>query len=294
MGVTASAVAANSAARRGDVSQIGQRRSPTLVGLIGVGDTPARPCAASAALENYATLISDRTPLRTLRVPLPGGDVRTVSDRIVSMSPSASVVFVVGLDPLDSAAVQHRVADYGGPLVITEIDLVSVALAAAALAMLRGRSTAPRRSGIVAIDIEYAPRLGPLLFAVSGQSVTNWHERDAAAGSLCAALGPDDVLIDLAGSAPSDIAAGRTVAMPAAPFDYGALVLPGLLSVLSRCSKPVLTLELLASCARALALLTPAGAVLPDLRQRLLVPAVARHVARTLGERVPPGSNHHR
>ncbi|MDQ1321228.1 MAG: hypothetical protein QG655_2471 [Actinomycetota bacterium] len=290
MGVAATAVAGNSAGRRGGVSQTGRLRSPALVGLAGVGATGERPGAAWATLENYAALISDRTPVRTLRVPLPAGDVRAVSDRIISMSYSASVVFVVGLDPLDSAAVQHRAADYGGPLVITEIDVVSVALAAAVLAMLRDRRPAARRGGIVVIDIERAPRLGPLLFALSGRSVTSWHERDAAAGSLCAALGPDDVLVDLAGSAPSDIAAGRTVTMPTVPFDYGALALPGLLSALGRCSKPVLTLELLASCARALALLTPAGAVLPDLRQRLLVPAVARHVARSLGERVQPGS----
>lgn len=294
MGVAAPAVADNSAGWRGGVSQTGRLRSPALVGLVGVGATGERPGAAWVALENYATLISDRTPVRTLRVPLPAGDVRAVSDRIISMSSSASVVFAVGLDPLDSAAVQHRTADYGGPLVITEIDVVSVALAAAVLAMLRGRRTAARRGGIVAIDIEYAPQLGPLLFALSGRSVTSWHERDAAAGSLCEALGPDDVLVDLPGSAPPDIASGRTVTMPAVPFDYGSLVLPGLLSALGRCSKPVLTLGLLAACARALALLTPAGAVLPDLRQRLLVPAVARHVARVLGERVPPGSDHQR
>lgn len=49
-----------------------------------------------------------------------------------------------------------------------------------------------------------------------------------------------------------------------------------------------MNLELLASCARALALLTPAGAVLPDLRQRLSVPAVARHVARSLVSEFSP------
>jgi hypothetical protein len=117
---------------------------------------------------------------------------------------------------------------------------------------------------------------------------------DAAAHPLSAALGPDDVLVDLVGSTPPDIAMGRTVNRPAEPFDFGALVLPGLVRALCLCGKPVLTLDLLAACTRALALLTPPGAVLPDTSQRLLVPAVARHAARALGERVPPGSNDRR
>ncbi len=137
-------------------------------------------------------------------------------------------------------------------------------------------------------DTESAPRLGPILLAASGRSVTSWHERDAAAYPLCRVVRCDDVLIDLAGAAAPGVAPARTLTLPAALFDYGALVLPGLLSALCEHRETVLTLDVLASCARALALLTPADRVMPDMSQRLLIPAVARHVARTLGERPRP------
>jgi hypothetical protein len=265
--------------------------SPIEVGVIGVAATRTRPCIAWMAMEDYAALISDRTALRAVRLPLPRGDARTVADRIISFSSPVSAMFVVGLGPSDSATVQRRVADHGGPLVITELDVVTVALAAATMATLRGRGIAPRQGGIVVTDAESAPRLGPILLAAWGRSVTSWHERDAVARPLCRAMSRDNVLIDLAGTAPPSIAPGRTLTMPAALFDYGALVLPGLLSALCGHRKAVLTLDMLAACARALALLTPADRVLPDLNQRLLIPAVARYVARTLSERASTGSH---
>jgi len=242
-------------------------------------------------MEDYAALIEDRTPLRPARLPLPGGDVRTVSDRIIGVSSSAPVMFVVGLGSSESATVQRLVADYGGPLVITELDVVTVALAAAALATLRGHRIGVQRGGIVVTDIEAAPRLGPILFAVSGRSVTGWHERDASAHPLGRVVSADDVLIDLAGTAPPGIASRRTLNLPTVLFDYGALVLPGLISALCRSGKAALTLDVLASCARAVALLTSADGVLPDLSHRLLTAAVARQVSRTLAERHPPGSH---
>lgn len=265
--------------------------SPIEVGVIGVGASHARPCTTWTAMEAYATLISDRTALRAVRLPLPRGDARTVADRIITISSPASAMFIVGLGPSDSAAVQRRLADHGGPLVVTELDVVTAALAAAAMATLRSHGIAPRQGQIVVTDTESAPRLGPILLAASGRSVTSWHERDAAAYPLCRVVSRNDVLIDLAGTAAPSIAPGRTLTLPAALFDYGALVLPGLLSALCGHREAVLTLDILACCARALALLTPADRILPDLNQRLLIPAVARHVARTLSERPQPGSH---
>ncbi len=48
-----------------------------------------------------------------------------------------------------------------------------------------------------------------------------------------------------------------------------------------------LTVEVLAACARALALVTAAGAILPGLDERLLIPAIGRHVDRVLCENPP-------
>jgi hypothetical protein len=258
------------------------------VGVIGVAATRSRPCAAWTAMKDYAVLISARTPIRTVRVALPPGDARTVVARITNMPRPVSAVFVVGLGPSDSATVQRRVADHGGPLVITELDLVTVALAAAATATLRCNGIVPRQGRIVVTDAERAPRLGPILLAASGASVTSWRERDAAAYPLCRVMFRNDVLIDLAGTVAHGVAPGRILTLPAALFDYGALVLPGLLSAICGHREPALTLDMLASCVRALALLTPADQVLPNLSQRLLIPAVARHVTPTMTDWPPP------
>ncbi|SBS70522.1 conserved hypothetical protein [uncultured Mycobacterium sp.] len=273
-------------------AQAGRVLSPIEVGVIGVAATRTQPCPAWTAMEDYAALISERTALRAVRLPLPAGDARTVADRIISLCSPASAMFIVGLGPSDSATVQRRVAGHGGgPLVITELDVVTAALAAAATATLRGHGSAPRPGQIVVTDTESAPQLGPIVLAAWGRSVTSWHERDAAAYPLCRVVSRNDVLIDLAGTAAPNIAPGRTLTLPAAPFDYGALVLPGLLSALCEQREAVLTLDILACCARALALLTPADRILPDLNQRLLIPAVGRHVARTLSERTQRGSH---
>lgn len=258
------------------------------VAVIGAATTRSRPCAAWAAMEDYADLISARTSIRTVRVALPRNDARSVVSRITTLPSPVSAVFVVGLRPSDSATVQRRVADHGGPLVITELDLVTVALAAAATATLRCNGIVPRRGRIVVTDAERAPRLGPILLAASGASVTGWRERDATAYPLSRVMFRNDVVVDLAGTVAHSVAPGRILTLPSALFEYGALVLPGLLSAICGHAEPTLTLDVLASCVRALALLTPADHVLPDLTQRLLIPAVARHVSRALSDHAPP------
>lgn len=252
------------------------------VGVMGVAATRAQPCAAWTAMDDYVELISDCTPLRAVCLPLLHCDARTVVSRILNRPWPVSAMFVVGLGPSESATVQRRVADHGGPLVITELDLITVAMAAAAIGTLRVRGTAPRQGRIVVTNAERAPRLGPTILAASGGSVTGWHENDSASYPLCRVMRDNDVLIDLAGTVPSTIAPGRILALPSTWFDQGALVLPGLLSAVCGRGETRLTLDTLASCARALALVAPAGDVLPAPDQQLLIPAITQLVARTL------------
>jgi hypothetical protein len=258
------------------------------VGVIGVASTRTQPCAEWTAMDDYAGLISDRTPLRAVRLPLPHTDARNLVSRITNLPWPVSAVFVVGLGSSESATVQRRVADHGGPLVITELDLITVALAAAAMGTLRDLGIGSRKGRIVVTNAERAPRLGPTILAACGGSVTGWRERDAAAYPLCRVMFHNDVLIDLAGITPHSVAPRRILTLPSTGFDYGKLVLPGLLSALCGRGETHLTLDTLACCARALALVTPSGDVLPDLDQRLLIPAITRRVARTLGL-PPPG-----
>jgi hypothetical protein len=182
---------------------------------------------------------------------------------------------------------QRRVTDHGGPLVITELDLITVAMAAATMGTLRRQGIQPRQGRIVVSNAESAPRLGPTILAASGGSVTGWHNRDAATYPLCRVMLRNDVLIDLAATATQGIAPGRILTLPPRSFDYGKLVLPGLLSALCGRGETRLTLDTLACCARALTLVTPSGQILPDLDQRLLIPAITRQVARTLNLPTP-------
>lgn len=258
------------------------------VALIGVAADRSRPSAAWTAIDDYADLLSTRTPIRTMRIALPRADARAVVARISHLPASVATVFVVGLGPSDSTNVQRCVAARGGPLVVFELDLVTVALAAAATGTLRRNGIPPRHGRIVVAEPERAPRLGPILLAASGASTTSWYERDAAAYPLRRVMSCNDILIDLAGTAPRNVAPGRIVTLPSTPFAYGALALPGLLSAVSRRGQAIPTLDVLASCTRALTLLTSTNQVLPELSQRLLIPAVTRHAARAMAGQPHP------
>ena len=52
------------------------------VGVVGVAATRSQPCPEWTSTNNYAALISSRTPLRAVRLPLPRSDARTVVSRI--------------------------------------------------------------------------------------------------------------------------------------------------------------------------------------------------------------------
>ena len=101
------------------------------------------------------------------------------------------------------------------------------------------------------------PRLGPLLLTAGVGTLTTWNQRDAEDYPLRRVMAHNDVLIDLTGTAPDTAAPGRTLRLPGNPFDYGALVLPGLLSALCAHDASSLTIDVLAACARALARRTP-------------------------------------
>ncbi|WP_407689284.1 hypothetical protein [Mycobacterium sp. HUMS_1102779] len=115
-----------------------------------------------------------------------------------------------------------------------------------------------------------------------------WNQRAAEDYPLRAVMAHADLLIDLAGSAPDTAAPGRTLRLPRERFDYGALVLPGLLAALCGRNGVRLTIDVLVACARALAAITPTGQIVPALTESLLVPTVDAEVARALGEHRSP------
>ena len=154
------------------------------IGAVGVAAvrTPSAPVPARACwavMENYAALITEATPMRALPLPLTQNEPATVAARLSQLPSRVAAVFLIGLNPSGAAHVQRAMAAVGGPPVISELDVVTAALSAAATSFLRGRDIAPRRGRIVATGAGAAPRLGPLLIALGAGSMTTWQPFDA-------------------------------------------------------------------------------------------------------------------
>jgi len=189
----------------------------------------------------------------------------TVASAITGHRTRLSAAFVVGLGASESAAVQRRVAEAAGPLVIAEIDVVTAAQAAAVMAMLRSRGVQRQRARVAMAGAESAPLLGPILIACGIGELTSWHPRDAQDYPLNRLMEHNDIVICPKAAAPMLVAWDRTLTIPHDPFDFGALVLPGLLGAL--CGHGVTALDVLhlAAAAHAVALVTPTLRVLPEL-----------------------------
>ena len=260
------------------------------VGVIGVAtartvDPPLPQRSAWLAMEDYAAIINERTPMRALQLPLSTGGVWTVASAIAGFPSRLSAVLVIGLAASESAAVQRQVADTAGPLVIGEIDIVTATLAAAVITVLGSRGVPQERARVVMTGTESAPLLGPVLIACGIGDLTTWHNRDAAAFPLDRLMAHNDILIDPNAAAPGQVAPDGSLTIPHDPFEFGALVLPGLLGALCGHGVATLDVEHLAAAANAVARLTPAGQVLPELNEPMLVTAIAHHVSKTITDR---------
>ncbi|WP_301121310.1 hypothetical protein [Mycolicibacterium fortuitum] len=260
-------------------------------GVVGVAATrtrsaphPRRP-ANWRAMHRYATLIAEHTPMRALSLPLTHRDPGAIAAHLTDRSTGLDAIVLIGPDGPASAHIAAAVHRGGGPTVISELDVLTVALGAAALTCLRRRSIAPRSGRIAVTGADSAPRLGPLLAALGAGPMTTWHRHDIDPHRLPAALAGLDLLIDLDNSVARHLGPPDTLRLPEYPFEHTALILPGLLNGLHPYPRTLISVDILAACSRALALITPAGRTLPRLYDRLLDPAVARHVTRTLDPR---------
>ena len=130
------------------------------------------------AMEDYAAMICDRTALHAVRLPLATADVNTVIARVLSLQPRISAAFVVGLDAPAATAVQHGVAERGGPLVVTEIDVVTATLTAMTISALRNLVVGPRVGQVVITGAHRAPMLGPTLLMSGVAGISSWRTSD--------------------------------------------------------------------------------------------------------------------
>lgn len=233
-------------------------------------------------MEDYAALISGCTALRAAVFPLTDRGVAAVAAQVTALRERVAVVFVTGLRSAESMDVQAEVIAAEGPLVVTELDLVTAALAAATVATLHARRLRPGLGRVMVTGVDGAPHLGRVLSGLGVGTVTSFHQRTTSTFPLRQLMSHHDVLIDLTGTVSPLEAPCRILSLPTEPFDLAALALPGLLSALRGHECPVLTVDALTAAARAIALVTPGDRSLPDPHDQQLTSAVAQQVSRTL------------
>ena len=257
--------------------------SPT-VGVVAVKRRPATTTAIGSdwsTMDDYADLLSRHADLSAVPLPLTAADPDIVIARLRSLPSAPTALLLIGFDAAAAAHVQRAVKGENGPVIITDADALTAALGAAALTTLHRHGAAVRRGRIV-ITGTAPPALGPLLARLNAGVITSWHSYDAEDFPLRQVMAYHDVLVDLAGAAPEDLAPGRTITTPESPYEYGSLVLPGLLRALCAHPHPRLNIDVLAACSRGVALVTPADRMLPRADERLLVTSVAHRVQRAL------------
>jgi hypothetical protein len=232
-------------------------------------------------MENYADLLASRANLRAVPLPLTTADPDVIIARLRALPSRPKALLLVGFDPCAGSRVRRAVAADNGPVVVTEIDAVTAALGAAALTLLHRHGAAVRRGRIV-ITGNPPPKLGPLLARLNAGTITSWQTYDAEDFPLRQVMAHHDVLIDLAGVAPDDLAPEKVITAPESAYECGSLVLPGLLHGLCAHPHPSVDIGVLAACARGVALVTPTDRLLPSRDERLLATSVAHRVQRAL------------
>lgn len=258
------------------------------VAVVAVSEARGHPRVGRScwvAMEDYATLLSDRTALRAFSMPTTCREPTLIAEWVANLSPTVAAVFLLGSSPVESIAVQAITASKQGPLVIAEVDVLTVALAAAALTMLRRRGIPPGCGRVAVTGADSAPRLDQVLYGAGVGSVALFYQPDASMLPLQRLMTYHDILIDLTGTISPSAVQDRMLSVSAETFDYASLALPGLLSALCGHDCKVLTVDSLAASALALALCAPANRTLPDPNHRLLVPVVARYVSRAVTAR---------
>jgi hypothetical protein len=225
--------------------------------------------------EDYVALIRSRTPLRAASLLLAESGANEAATRISVLPKRVAAVFISGMQPAEAACTQLKAASLNAPVVISESDLVTAVLAAAAITTLRRHSIRLPQGRIALKSPEVLPRLRPVLRSAGIATVTIVSGHEHGQPSPQQSTSHHDVLIDLAGTAPCE------------PFEHVALILPGLLTALCRHRTATLTIDILAACARAVSATAPPSQLLPALTAPLLVPTVTRQVVRALGTQAP-------
>ncbi|WP_280246384.1 hypothetical protein [Nocardia abscessus] len=235
------------------------------------------------AMEDYAALLTDHTVLRASVVPFTTGRPYSVATRIAKLPRHITAVFLIGLNAAESAAVQSITAASSGRLVISETDALTATVAAAAITALRARRIPPRHGRLAVIGADRIPRLEAVLLECGAAHVTTRRGDELDGPAIRKLIVNHDITVDLTDQDSMWAVPTRTLSVPADPYHFAALALPGLFGALCGHGTTQITIGTLAAAARALALITPVDRALPDVRDHRLDLAVAQLVSRVLG-----------
>ncbi|MFC9964468.1 hypothetical protein ACFVH4_09510 [Nocardia ignorata] len=235
------------------------------------------------AMDDYAALLTERTPMRGLAIPLTTTDPHTVAERIVELPSRVAAVLLIGLGSTEVARTHALVAMQRASLLITsEDEVLAAAIAAATTMTLHNLGITPEHSAVGIIGAHRAPLLATVLRELDVATVRTYQDYELPGHDPRPVSADHDVMVDLTGTGSAWTAPPRTILVPKDPFRIVALALPGLLCALCGHRAVVLTPPVLAAAAWAIPLLTPPGRALPELHDPHLVQVVARNVSRVL------------
>ncbi|MPZ81766.1 MAG: hypothetical protein GEV28_15710 [Actinophytocola sp.] len=244
------------------------------------------PASVRPLLRDYAAMVHTLTGLRALPLPVHADDSGQLAARLRELSDDIGAIYLTHTDPARARAAQQAVHDAGGPVVVTEQDTTAVTLTAVLLTVLARVDRAPRTSQVVIAGAQTMPALPDLLMAAGIGDIISWNPADRTGFPLPIVTRDADAIIDLLGGA-TDIARAAAdrpqlaVIAPDEPDDH-LLAVPGLLRALTESAHPVLTIEVLHGCARAITAATPPARLLPELTDADLAGAVADAAVREL------------
>ncbi len=234
-----------------------------------VSDTMTWP-----SLVRYAALIEDFAGLRTWTTTV---DDDTQTD-LRGLPSDVGAVFLQRTPP--ALTCRARALTHGLPI-LTDQDIIAIALTAALLTATSQAGRTPRASTVVIAGADALPVLCPLLMIAGFGDVTTWNPADADMFPLRRITSGAHAIVDLLNGT-VDLTAAEVIRLDSG--HQPVLALPGLLRALIHTRGARLDLHVHHACALALVMATPPDRQLPSRLDQHLTDQVTHTVTQALHE----------
>ncbi|MEV4313520.1 hypothetical protein [Actinocrispum sp. NPDC049592] len=232
-----------------------------------VSDTMTWP-----SLMRYAALIEDFAGLRTWTTTVEDGSETDLR----GLPSDVGAVFLQRTPP--GLTCRARALTRGLP-VLTDQDIIAIALTAALLTATSQAGRTPRTSTVVIAGADALPVLCPLLMIAGFAEVTTWNPIDADIFPLRRITSGAHTIVDLLHGT-IDLTAAEVIRLDSG--QEAVLVLPGLLRALTHGRGARLDLHVHHACALALVMATPPDRQLPSRLDQDLTDQVTHAAAHAL------------